>query len=82
MSVIITLDKILVKKKAIYKIVVKDSNFIKYTIDKIGFYNLTTNPKKIGINGKKLAFWLSNGAQIRNKKLFNIIVNFYKNESN
>ena len=80
MGVLISLIRVLRKNQPIYKIIVKDSNFLKKPIDKIGYINLLTIPKKISINEKKLFYWLQFGAKIKNKKLFLILIKFYTNE--
>ena len=61
------------KKKPHYSLIIRDEKIKKHKVDKVGYFNPISNPKKMGINIKKLKFWLANGAQIKNKKLFKII---------
>jgi ribosomal protein S16 len=78
MSVIIALKRNCQKKNPHFFIVVRDSAFLKKSIDKLGYVNLISNPKKVCVNVTKLLFWLKQGAQIKNKKLLVFIASLLK----
>lgn len=62
------------KKKPTFFLIIKDNSKKKKILDKIGIFNPFSSKKKIFfLNINKLKIWLIKGAQIHNKKLFNII---------
>jgi small subunit ribosomal protein S16 len=65
MSVKIRLKRTGAKKRPFYRIVVADSRSPRdgANLDEIGFYNPTTNPATLQIDGEKARVWLQNGAQ-------------------
>lgn len=65
MAVKIRLKRVGAKKRPFYRIVVADSRSPRNGafIDEIGFYNPTTEPTTLEINGEKAAEWLKKGAQ-------------------
>lgn len=65
MSVKIRLRRLGAKKAPFYRLVVADSRFPRdgRFIEEIGYYNPTTEPATIQINGEKALKWLKVGAQ-------------------
>lgn len=65
MSVKIRLRRLGAKKAPFYRVVVADSRSPRdgRFIEEIGYYNPTTEPATINIDGEKAAKWLKNGAQ-------------------
>lgn len=65
MSVKMRLRRLGAKKAPFYRVVVADSKFPRdgRFIEEIGYYNPTTDPATINIDGEKAKKWLSNGAQ-------------------
>ena len=65
MAVRIRLKRVGAKKRPFYRIVVADSRSPRdgKFIDEIGFYNPTTEPTTLNINGEKAQEWLQKGAQ-------------------
>jgi|JI81BgreenRNA_FD_contig_41_2644857_length_1053_multi_2_in_0_out_0_2 ribosomal protein S16 len=78
MSVIIVLKRNHQKKNPHFFITVRDSSFLKKTIDNLGYVNLISNPKKVCVNVTKLLFWLKHGATIKNKKLLIFVASLLK----
>jgi small subunit ribosomal protein S16 len=53
------------KKAPFYRVVVADSRFPRdgRFIEEIGTYNPLTNPAEVKIDGERVKYWISNGAQ-------------------
>lgn len=65
MAVKIRLKRMGAKKAPFYRIVVADGRSPRdgRFIEEIGYYNPTTNPVDVKIDGEKAKKWLDNGAQ-------------------
>lgn len=65
MAVKIRLKRMGAKKEPFYRVVVADSKSPRdgRFIEELGYYNPTTEPKTIKIDGEKAAKWLKTGAQ-------------------
>lgn len=65
MAVRIRLKRVGAKKRPFYRIVVADSRSPRdgAFLDEIGYYNPTTDPTTLNINGEKAREWLQKGAQ-------------------
>jgi small subunit ribosomal protein S16 len=65
MAVRIRLKRVGAKKRPFYRIVVADSRSPRdgAFIDEIGYYNPTTDPTTLKIDGEKAIEWLQKGAQ-------------------
>jgi small subunit ribosomal protein S16 len=65
MAVRIRLKRMGAKKRPFYRIVVADSRSPRdgAFIEEIGYYNPTTEPTTLKINGEKAQEWLQKGAQ-------------------
>lgn len=65
MAVRIRLKRVGAKKRPFYRIVVADSRSPRdgRFIDEIGYYNPTTDPTTLKIDGEKAQDWLQKGAQ-------------------
>lgn len=65
MAVKIRLRRMGAKKAPFYRVVVADSRSPRdgKFIEEIGFYNPTTEPSEVKIDGDKAKEWMSNGAQ-------------------
>lgn len=59
------LSRVGAKKKPHYRIVVTDARSPRdgRFIEKLGFYNPTTNPKMLQVNLERVDYWVSKGAQ-------------------
>ena len=65
MAVKIRLRRMGAKRAPFYRIVVADSRYPRdgRFIEEIGYYNPTTEPKTIKVDGEKAKQWIANGAQ-------------------
>ncbi len=65
MAVRIRLKRVGAKKRPFYRIVVADSRSPRdgAFIDEIGYYNPTTDPTTLKVDGEKATEWLQKGAQ-------------------
>lgn len=65
MAVKIRLKRVGAKKRPFYRIVVADSRSPRdgAFIEEIGYYNPTTDPTTLNIDGEKALEWLQKGAQ-------------------
>lgn len=59
------LSRVGAKKKPHYRIVAADARSPRdgRFIEKLGFYNPTTNPKMLQVNLERVDYWISMGAQ-------------------
>ena len=65
MAVKIRLNRMGMKKKPFYRVVVADDRFPRdgRFIEELGYYNPMTNPAEIKIDGEKAKYWVGVGAQ-------------------
>ncbi|MBS3948065.1 MAG: 30S ribosomal protein S16 [Dethiobacter sp.] len=65
MAVRIRLKRMGAKKRPFYRIIVADSRSPRQGahLDEIGYYNPTTEPTTLQVNGEKALEWLQKGAQ-------------------
>lgn len=80
MALRITFNRCGKKKKPYFEIILKNDNTPHKKIEKLGYFNFLENPKKLALNLNKIKYWIKNGAQIKNKKLFFHIYFLIKNE--
>ena len=59
------LSRVGAKKKPHYRIIATDSRSPRdgRFIEKLGFYNPTTEPKQLQVNLERVDYWIANGAQ-------------------
>lgn len=66
MAVVVRLKRMGSNRKPRYRIVVADSRKPRdgRFIEKIGFYNPTTDPAQIDIEADRIEYWVKNGARL------------------
>ena len=66
MAVVVRLKRMGSNRKPRYRIVVADSKKPRdgRFIEKIGFYNPTTDPAEVEIDAERIEYWVKNGARL------------------